>query len=72
MSQRDKTKNRKKSIKDLWKNGFVIFIDRQGNCFLWSLCNVQASGHQTQKLLFVFVPFYLFFCPQTITSCQPR
>lgn len=62
MSQRDKTKNRKKSIKDLWKNGFVIFIDRQGNCFLWPLCNVQASGHQTSEtavcicsILFIFL-----------------
>lgn len=62
MSRRDKTKNRKKSIKDLWKNEFVIFIDRQGNCFLWSLCNVQASGHQTSEtavcicsILFIFL-----------------
>lgn len=61
MSWRDKTKNRKKSIKDLWKNGFVIFIDRQGNCFLWWPEAWTLHSDQTQKLLFVFVPFYLFF-----------
>lgn len=72
MSRRDKTKNRKKSIKDLWKNGFVIFIDRQGNCFLWPLCNVQASGHQTSETAVCICSILFIFSPQTITSCQPR
>lgn len=38
-----------------------------GHCVMFRL---QVT--KPQKLLFVFVPFYLFFCPQTITSRQPR
>lgn len=55
-------KTAKNLLKTCGKNGFVIFIDRQGNCFLWSLCNVQASGHQTSEtavcicsILFIFL-----------------
>lgn len=51
----------------MWENGFLMSVNRLGNCFFLSLWSVQAAGDKTPERLYL-----LQFSPETVINCQSQ
>lgn len=56
-----------KSINEMLENGFLISINRLGNCFFLSQWSVQAAGDKNPT---TYCLYLLQFSPKTIINCQ--